>query len=149
VQTLSLALAGMMVVSSGCRCRGDDGGVAYARAKERSEALLRTGTPPSDPAFDPILRDLESVPFESRFHAPATTLREALMRARSLAPRPLVEGTPSEDTALAKKQAECVSLAQAMGRADAGERGELARKLEACRTAIDRYREQQHDSQSP
>ncbi|HVE87948.1 MAG TPA: hypothetical protein VND93_34055, partial [Myxococcales bacterium] len=128
----------------------EDGAAAYARARARAEELLRAGTSPADPAFDPVLRELESVPFESRFHADAEALRERLMRVRTLAPRPLAERKgDDQDAALVKKEAECVALAEALGRADGGHRAALAQRLDACRAAMDRYREQRHDAQAP
>lgn len=148
---MALALAGLLALAgAGCRCRGGDGGAeAYARASARAEALLRAGTAPADPAYDPVLRELESVPSGSRFSPAAQALRERLLRARSLAPPPLAQTVPGEEAALAKKEAECVALAQALGRADAGERAAVRQKLDACRAAVARYREQRHESSEP
>jgi hypothetical protein len=145
-----LVIAGLLL-AGGCKCgSSDEGGPVYARAKERAEALLSVGTPPSDPAYDEVLKDLASVEPESRYHAQAQALREKLLRVRSLAPRPLAQApSREEDPVLAKKQAECVALAEALGRADAGAREGIGQKLRECREAVDRYREQQHESQTP
>jgi len=121
----------------------------YARAAARAEELLSVGTPPSDPRYDEVLEDLAKVQPESRFYAKAHWLRERLLKSRALAPRPLAETPDSDDPALARKQAECIALAQALGRADAGEREGIGQKLRECQGAVDRYREQKHESQTP
>lgn len=110
---------------------------------------MRAGTPPVDPAFDPVLKDLESVPEGSRFRDEAQALRSRLLAARGLAPRPLAQHSATGDAALARKEAECVALAQALGRAAPSERDAIRQKLDACRAAVDRYREQKHHSQQP
>jgi hypothetical protein len=145
VQTLALVLA-LLAVSG---CKSDEGGPIYARANARAEELLAVGTAASDPRFDEVLADLAKVAPESKFYPRAESLRERLLKARALAPRPLAETPDGDDPALARKQAECVALAQALGRADAGEREGLAKKLGECQAAVDRYREQKHESQQP
>jgi hypothetical protein len=148
-----VALAGLLALAAGgCRCRGGgdgDGAEAYARGQARAEALLRQGVPPTDPAYDPVLKDLDSVPSDSRFYPAAKDLLDRLRGARALAPPPLAQRTPGEEEALAKKEAECVALAQALGRADAGERQAISGELDACRADVARYRERRHDSQGP
>lgn len=142
-----MVLAGLLALSGGCK--GDEGGPPYARAEARAEELLAVGTPPSDPRYEDVLKDLAKVPPESRFHAKAQSLRERLLKARALAPRPLAQTPDTDDPALARKQAECIALAQALGRADAGEREGIGQKLRECQDAVDRYREQKHESQTP
>ena len=63
--------------------------------------------------------------------------------------RPLAETPDTDDPALARKQAEFLALAQALGRADAGEREGIGQKLRECQAAVDRYREQKHESHTP
>lgn len=144
-----MALAGLLALSGGPACKGDEGGPLYAKAQARAEELLAVGTPPSDPRYDEVLKDLSKVAPESRFYAKAQSLKERLLKARALAPRPLAETPDSDDPALARKQAECIALAKALGRADAGEREAVGQKLRECQAAVDRYREQKHESQTP
>jgi hypothetical protein len=148
-QTRWVALIGALALSGGAACKSDEGGPVYARAQARAEELLAVGTPPSDPRYDDVLKDLATVAPESRFYKKAQSLRERLLKARALAPRPLAQTPDADDPALARKQAECVALAMALGRADAGEREGVGKRLRECQDAVDRYREQKHESQTP
>lgn len=144
---VGLGLALMLVLPSACA--RDAGLEIFERARARSDALVVAGTPAADPSYDEVLQLLESVPAGSRARARADGLRDRILAARRLAPRPLATGATPDDPALAAKEAQCAALARALGLSDAGQREDVARRLSECRREADRYREARHHSAQP
>ncbi len=91
-----LVLAALSLVLTACT--NDEGPAALSRARTRYEALVSEGRSPKDPAFNDVIAQLQTVKPNSKSHAEAQRLLQALERARGpSAPRPLArDSVPAE-----------------------------------------------------
>jgi len=130
-------------------CRSQDAEAKYAEARKEYDALLFAGHLPTDPEFDGVIARLREVPDGAPQHAKAQELVARILRAR--APRPPIPlATPGYgDAGMDVLENTCAELAQRMGAADAGERADWARKVEACHNAIEHVRDAQHHATTP
>jgi hypothetical protein len=71
-------------------CRQDEGRQRLRRAEQLYAQLVERGVPPSDPAYEPVIAELEAVPEDSPAYAQARQRLQALSALRNpLPPRPL------------------------------------------------------------
>ncbi len=144
-----IAVACALALSLWAGCRANDPEAKYAEARKQYDDLLLTGHRPTDPEFDGVIARLREVPEGAPQHAKAQELVARILRAR--APRPPIPlATPGYgDAGMDVLENTCAELAQRMGAADAGERAEWARRVEACHNAIEHVRDAQHHATTP
>lgn len=132
-----IGVAVLLFAFSGCK---DEGREKYLAARAQYVALVEKGTPPSDPAFDPVREKLASVPERSKAYADAQQLVHAIDEARRIPDKPLAvspEGvSPTEEA--------CAALARQLGAADGGERERVLQALARCREKLEREKATSH-----
>jgi hypothetical protein len=143
---LGAACAGALLFSSGCK----DAGVAhYQKARDQYRALLEQSKRPSDPAFDPVIRELSQVPPKSKVYADAQRMLKPLEAARQTPPpvKPLVEQAPAapEPPDVAAQRQHCIELSQRLGEAqDAKAREVAVNSLKVCQLELEKAQESHH-----
>lgn len=79
----------LAVLAAGA-CRRDEGLQRLQRAEQLYAQLVERGVPPADPAYEPVIAELEAVPEDSSAYARARQRLQALSALRQpLPPRPL------------------------------------------------------------
>lgn len=128
-------------------CACDDAGKdTLAKVKTQYAALLQVGTPAESRDFDPLLKDLDSIPKSSAARGEADQLAKAIRSARGMkVERPLAVpagplpdlGAPEVQAKLEQTRAECERLAKELGGKEGDERKQKLELLDACRRRAD------------
>lgn len=85
-----LALLLVLAALGAGACRRDEGPQRLRRAEQLYAQLVERGVPPTDPAYEPVIAELEAVPEDSPAYAQARQRLRALNALRNpLPPRPL------------------------------------------------------------
>ena len=145
-----LLLCVLLVALAACE---DVGKERYQQSFRRYQALVTEGRHPMDPAFDEVLKQLDTVPKSSAAAGKAQALHESILRSRRrLAPRPLANapgGGADKPPAVVAKQQECVKLAEAIGAASLGEKDAALERLRQCKRELLGLEEKAHDDETP
>lgn len=147
---LEAACAGALLCASGCQ----DAGVAhYQKARDQYRALLEQSKRPSDPAFDPVIRELAQVPSGSKVYADAQRMLKPLEAARQTPPpeKPLMNHVPTtaEPPDVAAQRERCIEITQRLGEAqDAKTREREQNSLKVCQLELEKA-EESHHSDNP
>jgi hypothetical protein len=126
-------------VLAGC----EDGARRQATAAiRRYEALVAEQRHPGDPAFVPVLAELERAKAGTPDGDKAREIAAGLRRARALPmpPRPLAVGPHGDEESpeIQARRAVCEALAKELGRAPEPEKPALKGRLLACRMELER-----------
>ena len=117
----------------------------YPQARAEYEHLVLEGARPTDPRFDEVEKELQSVPASSPNKAAADKLLAALEGARAqLPPKPLaVPGgvEPNETPDVTAQRQACEALAKQLGTADGGTRPRLEKALDDCQAKVHQLEE--------
>jgi hypothetical protein len=126
--------------------REDPGPKTLAQAKASYLSLVEKGARPTDPAFDPVISQLETVSADSAARTEAQDLLRSLKRSRGNRPGlPLATPPKTNEPDVAAKQAECERLVRALP--DAGDRAAAEKAVAVCRSQVHALEELHHAHQ--
>lgn len=145
LRPLACAAAAVLFLA-GCKDAGRD---HYNNARAQYQDLLEHSKLPTDPAFDPVVKELEQVKKGSSVYGKAQEMLGAIQRARAnpRPPMPLVvrPGTSDEPADVATQRAKCIQLSQKLGETmDAKQREQVSAELHACQIDLEKAQESHH-----
>jgi hypothetical protein len=139
VRAIAIALCALGLVA--CHRVPED---PYPKARAQYEQLVLSGARPTDPRFDPVVKELEQVPATSPNRPEAEKLLAAIHAGRgTLPPKPLAVpgGEPNESPDITAQRQACEALAKRLGTADGGMRERLVKAIDDCQKKIHQLEE--------
>lgn len=118
-------------------CACDESPKKVAHAKAAYQALIDQGALPSDPRFEPVLKELAEVKPNEAGYASAQKLSQAIAHARGPAVKaPLATGGTTGDADLDALKVKCAALASQVGPLEGAAREAKLREVEACKQEV-------------